>query len=143
MAADSRYDAKIIKYLDAKRGRSYQLGPEVLLDTSFENAGSWGISGTWTVSGGNATVAETAAVGSVYQSNGVAGDTYLITMNVTAVNSTGVRARLGSTYGPIITSIGVHSFIGIQTTTAVQGVASVTTATAATVASVSIRKILL
>jgi hypothetical protein len=35
MASESKYDAKIIKYLDAKRGRSYQLGPELVTNGTF------------------------------------------------------------------------------------------------------------
>jgi hypothetical protein len=48
MAAESKYDAKIIKYLDAKRGRSYQLGPELVTALNFTS--------TWLVVGGGSAV---------------------------------------------------------------------------------------
>jgi hypothetical protein len=51
MAAESKYDAKIIKYLDAKRGRSYQLGPELVSNgTNLVNTIGWSAGNAATLS---------------------------------------------------------------------------------------------
>jgi hypothetical protein len=48
MASESKYDSKIIKYLDQKRGRSYQLGPELVTALNFTS--------TWAAVGGGSVV---------------------------------------------------------------------------------------
>jgi hypothetical protein len=57
MASESKYDAKIIKVLDAKRGRSYQLGPELVTNGTFTtNTTGWDTNANVTPSVSNGEV---------------------------------------------------------------------------------------
>jgi hypothetical protein len=84
MAAESKYDAKIIKYLDAKRGRAYQLGPELAIDGGFSSSSGWTIQTGCAVADGVATftaVANGAGVGRL-TSSGLGAKTYLFSYNI-------------------------------------------------------------
>jgi hypothetical protein len=148
MASESKYDAKIIKYLDAKRGRSYQLGPELYASPGFDDSASWTKEAGWTVSGGLARFNGSAAGSNVYQASIVtAGKTYLTIIDVASVTTPGggIRFRLGAaTWGITRQSTGVYSEIITAATTGISGLYTITAAaTDISVNSISIREILL
>lgn len=116
-------------------------GDEGFTDPSFDNAGDWSTSGSWVVSGGVASVAEIGVTGSVFESIGVIGETYKVEIVVDSVDSNGVKARLGSTFGPVITTTGTHTFIGVQTVSVLQGCSSANNSSVASISSISVRKV--
>jgi hypothetical protein len=129
MAAESKYDAKIIKYLDAKRGRSYQLGPELVSNYNFATGDLTG----WTVAGNNATntvayeggacrfIADGSSILTLSPTVGTiaVGKAYLIIANQLSATGQGIRLNTASpgvlTYIPI--AVGVYSFAIVATGT--------------------------
>jgi hypothetical protein len=106
MAAESKYDAKIIKYLDAKRGRSYLLGPELVTNGGFDSATWWSTSGEVSISGGVATIASTGAAATISKSSiFTASKTYLISFKSIVRSGTAkLEGAGGATFMPISTS---------------------------------------
>jgi hypothetical protein len=112
MAAESKYDAKIIKYLDQKRGRSYLLGPELVTNGGFDSATWWATSGEVTISGGVATIASTGA-SAVLNRNSLltATKVYLITFSVVWRSGLGKLEASGGSTHTLIGASGTYSAI--------------------------------
>jgi hypothetical protein len=109
MAAESKYDAKIIKYLDQKRGRSYQLGPELVTNGSGADVTGWVASSyasTITSVSGELRVVSTANYGRrVYPVSLTTGKEYLFSVVLrTESGTTGARAGLSDSAGDYSTT---------------------------------------
>jgi hypothetical protein len=113
MASESRYDAKIIKYLDAKRGRAYQLGPELVTNGGFDSDVGWQKGSGWTISGGVAVATATSNPiyqGGLYgQAGTISGKKYLVSFTVSATSGT-VQFRSTTFYEPMSTGYHQVSF---------------------------------
>jgi hypothetical protein len=96
MASESKYDAKIIKYLDQKRGRAYQLGPELVSNGGFDtDLAGWGNTSAGTSSWGGgealcATVSNGVAGGITQALTLTVGKSYLVTASLRKVSGDGV-----------------------------------------------------
>jgi hypothetical protein len=96
MAADLRYDAKIIKYLDQKRGRAYQLGPDLVTNGTFttDTAGWTAANVSMAVDAGRLKLTATSTT-DLYASQTlitVVGKTYLVSASMLAPGTnTGVN----------------------------------------------------
>jgi hypothetical protein len=98
MASESKYDAKIIKYLDAKRGRAYQLGPELVTNGGFDSADGWTtqtISGTTytSITGGKAQIVSDGAGVYLRTTASIlsASKIYLCSLDVTNTTAYGIK----------------------------------------------------
>jgi hypothetical protein len=109
MASDSRYDAKIIKYLDQKRGRAYQLGPELVSNGGFDSETGWTLSTGITISGGTLKFATTSNQNAEYNVGITSSKSYLIVFDLVSYTSGTPRLFLGQ---GIITDIPLPSQLG-------------------------------
>lgn len=144
MAADSRYDAKIIKYLDGKRGRAYSLGPELVSNGGFDTDTVWTKGAGWSIGSGVASASSAAdatmvSIASVLTS----GKTYLVQYDVTSLTGGGVRTYAGATTGATRSAVGRYQGVIVcGATNQIIGVAAVGTTTAS-IDNVSVREVLL
>jgi hypothetical protein len=115
MAAESRYDAKIIKYLDAKRGRSYQLGPELVSNGTFNtDTTGWTVTGAsdWSWDAGRAKCVYSAGSQFSQAVTLTAGKTYLL--SGVRENIPGVSVTFGlRTSGAVAASTNVSSVLPV------------------------------
>ncbi len=101
-------------------------GVPVLVDSGFDNASDWSFAPSWDVFGGFATCDGTqVAIEDIFQpSVTVSGLLYEATMDVFAVSSGGVSARIGGAVAtPQVTATGVHviqGFAGVGVNTGAQ-----------------------
>jgi hypothetical protein len=103
MAADSKYDTKIIKYLDAKRGRSYLLGPELVTNGNFsawsgDNPTSWTLGFTEdantyiTQASGGAQLVTTGSLASMSQNLGLSSTkSYVFSIGLSSAITGGLK----------------------------------------------------
>jgi hypothetical protein len=146
MAADSRYDAKIIKYLDAKRGRSYLLGPE-LWNTAAVTLGGEATQ----VSSGVYRIYSSAGAFSSVASNGnicISGKSYLISFVVDSVTvaGSGVTGNIVTSADPNTNGVIRPSKVSAVMVAGATGTASVKRTAGVTdiqVSNISVREILL
>jgi hypothetical protein len=97
MAAESKYDAKIIKYLDQKRGRSYQLGPELVVNGGFDSTAWWSKHANVTISDGVATLASVPTGNGVGKSGILtSGKTYLVAFDIVTVTAGAMYVYAGA-----------------------------------------------
>jgi hypothetical protein len=147
MAAESKYDAKIIKYLDQKRGRSYQLGPELVTNGSPLVDGSWTKSAEASVVGGQAVLTAAPSGNGIWQvlsGASASAKSYLVTYSILAVTTGTVRMYSGSGAPRIIrSSPGTYSEVCSFISNNMIYILSATSNTTATVGNISVREILL
>jgi hypothetical protein len=146
MASESKYDAKIIKYLDAKRGRSYLLGPELW------NAAAVTLGGESTqVSSGVYRIYSSAGTFSSVASNGnicTAGKSYLISFVVDSVTvaGSGVTGNIVSSADPNTNGVIRPSKVSAVMLAGSTGTASIKRTAGVTdiqVSNISVREVLL
>jgi hypothetical protein len=85
LKAPSANDAKIIKYLDGKRGRTYQLGPDLVTNGNFSSGTTgWTLVGAAAASGGGILFTGTGSGSSEINQNigAVSGKTYIISYDI-------------------------------------------------------------
>lgn len=100
--------------LDKSRGLA--VGPELITDPSFDNAGSWNVGAGWSISGGAATVSS-AASGAVVQVPAInridmsAGEYFLVNIVVDSISAGGFALRaFGSIQGPTLSAAGTYTY---------------------------------
>jgi hypothetical protein len=98
MAEDSRYDAKIIKYLDAKRGRAYQLGPELVSNGGLDSSTGWTLESGWSITGGRLVGTAATATYAYWEipGNAQAGKSYLLSFQLVSITSSNMAVKLGA-----------------------------------------------
>lgn len=145
MAGESRYDAKILKYLDGKRGRGpYVLGAELVTNGGFDSDTVWTKGTGWSIGSGVASASSAAdatmvSIASVLTS----GKTYLVQYDVTSLTGGGVRTYAGATTGATRSAVGKYQGVIVcGATNQTIGVAAVGTTTAS-IDNVSVREVLL
>jgi hypothetical protein len=113
MKAESKYDAKIIKYLDQKRGRSYQLGPELVTTLDLTAAG-WSTLGG--VSARTTNTLTTTSAGGLTNTTIMSGNKmYLVQLGFSKTGSSSLSVRLYSGGPDVVlsaSSTGVISGVG-------------------------------
>jgi hypothetical protein len=124
LKAPSALDAKIIKYLDQKRGRTYQLGPELITALNFASG--------WTDVNVSSTPSTTSFVtsntGGKYKDIGlVTGKTYLVTSEITKSNASASITinNSGGSSTPVVLNFGSSNTPGQLSATFVASSASV------------------
>jgi len=120
------------------------LGPELIVDTEFDNPAAWSIGPNWTVTGGQA-VATAATTGNNVQiaaGNTTIGSTYQTSIVVPELSSGLLAARVGSMYGPTITASGTYRAYLTATSTINTGLGARSAGTTGKVDSLSVREIL-
>jgi hypothetical protein len=124
MAAESRYDAKIIKYLDQKRGRSYQLGPELVTNGSFSTDANWVKVGVGaTISGGTANIVSDGTATGIYQTMLTVGKPYRVSFDVRSFSGTArILMGNGASGAGVFPLQSVGSFSVVLTCTGTDGV---------------------
>jgi len=113
MAGESKYDAKILKYLDQKRGRGpYVLGPELVTNGGFDSDTWWSKGINWTITGGVAVATSTPTDWGVSRASLLTqGKTYAITYTVTSITGGAFRPLCGTNYGTSRNSAGTYTDI--------------------------------
>jgi hypothetical protein len=110
MAAESRYDAKIIKYLNAKRGRSYLLGPELVTNGGFDLDTAWSKSVGHSITGGKMVCTSVGAYDVFYQQiSCTSGKTYVVSYDAVVT--------AGSIYAVLDSAANGNIYQTLQTTT--------------------------
>jgi len=144
MAGESKYDSKILKYLDGKRGRGpYVLGPELALPI---NASYWTVQGSGAIVNGTLTATAESSGTFGYQTTNflTAGKVYLITYIVSGKTAgTNVMCRFTTVDGvDLRTTNGVYMEVRTGTQTGTCAFKSTTGFTGA-ISNVSIREVIL
>lgn len=145
MAADSRHDAKIIKYLDGKRGRGpYVLGPELVTNGSFSSDSNWNKGAGWSITGGLAVFSGSAGVALSQDSGLSSGKTYAVTFTITQITSGWATIKIGfDTVSGAFTSVGTYTFVGVRGTNSYIYVVSAGTSPSFSIDNISVREVLL
>jgi hypothetical protein len=144
MAAESKYDAKIIKYLDQKRGRSYLLGPELVTNGDMSSSTGWTLNLGYSIGSGVLTASGVVSSRKAYQSGiTTSGKSYLVTYSVSYYTSGNVRAYLGGTNGTTRSAIGTYAEVLVMGSTDTNAGISANTDLSAVIDNVSVREILL
>jgi hypothetical protein len=148
LKSPSALDAKIIKYLDQKRGRTYQLGPELVTNGGFDSDTAWTTGTGWTISNGVAICTNTIDFQLSQSISIVSNKVYLLKISITERSAGSIFASLGTTASgyrtPTIFSVGAYEYVLVAgATTSLMYVYPNSTGTTLSIDNVSVREVII